>query len=154
MVYFKKWRWSVLVAILLVAALGSVKFIKEDATAPSASSIAEPVEVAGDIKDTAGRVTAQATDWAKRIDIVVDTPFTAQAPSGHWEDERQQDGCEEAAVLMAMKWVRRETLTAAAAEKTIIDMADWQNERYGGYVNTNAQDTADRLFKGYFFMRG
>ncbi len=40
--------------------------------------------------------------------VTQSVPFTVQAPLGDWTDARQQDGCEEASVLMAMAWVRDE----------------------------------------------
>lgn len=82
--------------------------------------------------------------------ILLKVPFTPQAPDGHWEDQRFQDGCEEASVLMAIKWVKGESLTLAEAKATILDMADWELRSYGVFADTNAQDTADRLIRDYF----
>ena len=83
------------------------------------------------------------------IDYAV--PFTSQAPLGHWADLRQEHGCEEAAVLMAMKWVKGETfLSAAAAEKEIIAIADFQQEKYGMNYDTSAKDTVKRIIEEYF----
>lgn len=89
-------------------------------------------------------------DWSKNIVINLAVPFVVQAPLGDWHDPRQQDGCEEAAVLMAMAWVKGEAVKPAAAEQTIIAMAEWQIERYGQAVDTSAQDTADRLLRQYY----
>ena len=50
-----------------------------------------------------------------------DVPFTSQAPTGNWDDERQQDGCEETSALMAMLWVRNKTITAKQAETEIMN---------------------------------
>lgn len=82
--------------------------------------------------------------------ILLNVPFTPQAPDGQWEDQRFQDGCEEASVLMAIKWVRGASLTLAEAKATILDMADWELQSYGVFADTNAQDTADRLLRDYF----
>lgn len=82
--------------------------------------------------------------------ILLKVPFTSQAPDGQWEDQRFQDGCEEAAVLMAMKWVKGEALSRVEAKATILDMADWQLQSYGSFRDTNAQDTAERLLRDYF----
>ncbi len=77
-------------------------------------------------------------------------PFTSQAPRGEWSDPRQQDGCEEASVLMAVFWARQEELTTSVAEREIIAMSDWEKDRFGSYIDTGIQDTADRLLAGYF----
>lgn len=78
-----------------------------------------------------------------------EVPFIAQAPQGNWSDPRQQDGCEEAAVLMAVAWARQEALPVATAEQQIIAMSDWEKSRFGSYIDTGIQDTADRLLTDY-----
>ena len=78
-------------------------------------------------------------------------PFTPQAPLADWFDSRQQDGCEEAAALMAMAWLRDEPgLSPAAWEKAIIDLANWQQEKYGEHRDVSLADLRDRIFKDYF----
>lgn len=78
-------------------------------------------------------------------------PFTSQAPTGNWEDDRFQDGCEEASVFMAVKWIKDESFgTAAETEKEIIDISEWEKNKYGSYHDTSAQDTVKRLFQEYF----
>lgn len=85
-----------------------------------------------------------------RGSYILDVPFTAQAPLSNWGDSRQQNGCEEAAVLMAMAWVRGKTLRPEEAEKEIIAIADYELENYGHFHDTSAQDLVDQVFKGYF----
>ncbi len=81
--------------------------------------------------------------------VFLDVPFTSQAPRGNWKDPRYQHGCEEASVLMALRWARGRTLSVQQAEQQIKAMAAWQKKQYGGYVDTSAADTAERLIKGY-----
>jgi len=82
--------------------------------------------------------------------VVLDVPFVSQAPYAEWEDDRFQDGCEEASALMAMRWVNHQTLSKAEAKEEIIKMAAWQSDQYDNYHDTNAADTVARLFNGYF----
>ena len=82
--------------------------------------------------------------------FIENVPFTPQAPLAEWSDLRQEDGCEEASVLMAMKWAKGESLTPAEAKSEIIAMADWEEKEYGSYVDTSAEDTLKRLIEGYF----
>lgn len=78
-------------------------------------------------------------------------PFTSQAPTGHWSDLRQEDGCEEASTLMAVTWARKQKLgTNAENEKKIIELADWQTKNFNNYHDTSISDTATRILKGYF----
>lgn len=88
-----------------------------------------------------------AAELPKRV--VHDVPFTSQAPLGNWDDPRQQDGCEEASVLMAMHWVQEKPLTSDIAVQEITAISDFEQEQYGFYRDTNVQDTA-RFMEAYF----
>jgi hypothetical protein len=82
--------------------------------------------------------------------VLLDVPFAPQAPFGDWKDPRQQDACEEASTLLAMKWVKGEMLTYQEALETILEMAKYQTDKYGESRDTSAKDTLNRLIKGYF----
>lgn len=82
--------------------------------------------------------------------ILYDVPFTPQAPLGNWSDTRQQNACEEASVLMAMRWVEGRGLTLDAAEKEIIKISEFQLKNYGHFHDTSASDTIFRIFENYF----
>ncbi len=84
--------------------------------------------------------------------VLQDVPFTAQAPLNQWSDGRFQDACEEAAILMAMKWVRGEVFgTPAEVSSEIIALVDWQKQQYGEYRDGSIADTAKLLrdYSGY-----
>ncbi|MFY9458101.1 MAG: D-alanyl-D-alanine carboxypeptidase family protein [Candidatus Spechtbacterales bacterium] len=77
--------------------------------------------------------------------------FTPQAPYANWEDPRQQYACEEASVLMAMKWANGATsLSKQEALNEITSISDYELRKYGEYRDTSARDTLDRIFKDYF----
>ena len=82
--------------------------------------------------------------------VSLEVPFTSQAPFGNWKDLRQENGCEEAAALMAVYWAEDKTLTKEIAEKEIINVADYEFEKYGSYVDTSSEDTILRIFNEYF----
>ncbi len=83
--------------------------------------------------------------------VLLEVPFISQAPFGNWSDPKEQNGCEEASVIMAMGWVRgTKTISASDALKEIVAISDFEQEKYGQYIDTSAQDTADRIFKDYF----
>lgn len=77
-------------------------------------------------------------------------PFVPQAPFGEWKDRRFQDGCEEAASLIAVRWAKGQTLSKTQAKQEIIKMAAYEQKKFGGYADTSAADTLARLIKGYF----
>ena len=76
--------------------------------------------------------------------------FTKQAPFGDWSDERQQNGCEEAASIMAVYWAQDKNLTLEIAEKEIIRISDFQLEKYGSFSDTSSEDTVKRILNEYF----
>lgn len=96
-------------------------------------------------------VTAQGRPQS----VILNVPFVMQAPFGEWSDNRQQYGCEEASIVMAMAWVRREVNTTAdqinldEAKRDIINMSEYEKVIYGFYEDTSAQDTA-RLVREFY----
>lgn len=84
--------------------------------------------------------------------VLWDVPFVVQAPFGDWKDPRQQDGCEEASSLMAVRFARNQTqpISKSEALKIILDISDWQKERYGSFEDESIFDTNERILKGYF----
>lgn len=82
--------------------------------------------------------------------ILLGAPFSSQAPFGNWADLRQEDGCEETSALMAVRWAQGRSLTAAEAEREIIAISDYELATYGEFKETSAEDTAERILRGYF----
>ncbi|MFH1030637.1 MAG: C39 family peptidase [bacterium] len=82
--------------------------------------------------------------------VLLEIPFTSQAPTGNWKDPRQQDACEEASVLMVMKWIKGEKLNPEEAEVKILAISEWEDREYKSFHDTSARDTMERLIKGYF----
>ncbi len=81
--------------------------------------------------------------------ILLNIPFTPQAPFANWADPKQEHGCEEASILMVMRWVEGKSLSPAEAEKEIIAISNFEQEKYGEFRDDSAADTA-RLIKDYF----
>ena len=84
--------------------------------------------------------------------VLYDVPFVSQAPTGNWDDPRQQDGCEEAASYMAVLWARGEKppATLSETERKLLEISNWEELSYGNYRDTSVKDTFERIFKGYF----
>jgi len=104
-----------------------------------------PVEEIKEIKKEGDSANEQ-----KPIYIKFDIPFTSQAPNGNWKDQRQENGCEEAAALMAMYWVNDKNIDKNTIEKEITDIADYEQEKYNNYIDTSSEDTVIRIFNNYF----
>ena len=80
--------------------------------------------------------------------ILLDVPFFAQAPFGEWDNPVFQDGCEEAAIIMAWRWVQRQTITKEQAKEEIMAISDFEDKTYGHAPDRSAADTA-HLMKEY-----
>lgn len=79
-----------------------------------------------------------------------DVPFAAQAPTGQWSDQRQQDGCEEASALMAIRWARNQGLTNQQALEEIIAVSDYEQATYGEYRDVSVADVKKWIFEDYY----
>lgn len=76
-------------------------------------------------------------------------PFVPQAPTAKWADDTFQNGCEEASVLSVKYWLLSQNPSMKSLESEITAMAKWQREKYGSSVDTDADDTAQRLLREY-----
>lgn len=109
--------------------------------------------------NSAGRTSASTAPAAEIQDreapvpvapSILDIPFFAQAPLGEWSDPRQQEGCEEASALMAVRWARGERgLTKEEARAEILSISAYEEENYGNYHDTSAADTLKLIIKEY-----
>jgi len=83
--------------------------------------------------------------------ILINVPFTSQAPLAEWRDQRQQDGCEEAAAAMAMAWVGNEkNITKANWRLRILILSSFEFKKYGEYRDVSLADIKQWLFNDYF----
>jgi len=105
----------------------------------------------GDLTQAAVSQSASLKTRQAKVKINISVPFIVQAPSAKWSDDRFQAGCEEASVLMAMRWIRsQKQVDKNDAEKAILTLSDWQLKKYGSYYDTSADDTAVRLIGGFY----
>lgn len=95
-------------------------------------------------------LSAYAT--AKQPIILIDVPFTSQAPFGEWKNPVYEYGCEEASIVMAMRWVSGKALTKKSASREIAALAAFEKKKYGYYEDSSATDTA-RLIRDYYRYR-
>lgn len=97
--------------------------------------------------------TPSIPDTVKSSYVLLNVPFTSQAPTGNWADPRQEDGCEEASILMAWLWTQNKSITPTDAEKAIIDISDYELANYGNYNDLDAQDTAKLMHDYYGYQK-
>ena len=80
-------------------------------------------------------------------------PFTPQAPHGIWI-QPYTDACEEASVVMAMAWVRRdETLLPSRADAEIQHLVSYEQYYFGYDRDSAIRETAKLLTHTYGYQR-
>lgn len=82
--------------------------------------------------------------------FIENIPFTTQSPFFDWENSIQQDGCEEASSIMAMKWVKNEKLEKEDALNYILDISEYIKEKYGEYRDVSVYDIKNWIINDYF----
>jgi len=98
-----------------------------------------------------GNLSKQNTPLSKNKKVLIENvPFASQAPFGDWKDQRQQDGCEEASALLAVKWARGQNLTKEEALREILGASDYIQKKYGEYRDINTADAIEWIYKDYF----
>ena len=81
--------------------------------------------------------------------LIESVPFTAQAPFGDWDDVKQDHGCEEASMLMAMYWAQNKPLSLEKARDEIIVISEFELENYGHHHDYSIADSF-KVLKAYF----
>ncbi len=78
-------------------------------------------------------------------------PFTPQAPTGNW-DQLHNEACEEASAIMAAAYFSGDTRTkipATEVEEEITNLVNWQQNNFGYYLDTTAEETAE-MIRGFY----
>lgn len=123
-------------------------------TTSTTVSTPTPVESVGEVIETPEKATSTPSVAELPTKVLHEVPFSPQAPFGDWSDQRQQDGCEEASVVMAWKWATGRGLTRQEALEEITTMSNWEENQYGSYRDTSAADTFKRLLQEFYGYKG
>lgn len=158
MTKFSKFIIILLLLIFLLAA-GIFLWNRHTSLAPADNFKKDAVEnlnVGEVIKQDGGKTTEKnneaPTDNAilpERIFIKV--PFTSQAPYANW-DERHEEACEEASLIMVAYYIQNKKLNREVAEKEIQDLINFQLEKYGDYKDSDAAGVV-KLASDYYNIK-
>lgn len=80
--------------------------------------------------------------------VMLDVPFSAQAPFGDWSSP-YNEACEETSVAMAIAWARGEALTPARAREEILRLVDFEQYHFGYHEDTAIRETAKLITRHY-----
>lgn len=86
--------------------------------------------------------TEESGDRQIPFKILIDVPFTSQAPYEIW-DEYHEEACEEASLAMAIFYLQGKDFTKKSAEEEIQKLIKFQKENYGDYKDSNAEEIAE-----------
>ena len=79
----------------------------------------------------------------------LDVPFTSQTPLGNW-DEVHEETCEEAAILMVERYYSGKSIESAdEADRKLLNIVAWQNDNFGYFKSTTAQETVKMMKEIY-----
>ncbi len=96
---------------------------------------------------------AAATETAKLPERVeLDVPFLCQAPFGNWA-QPWQDACEEAAIIMAVHYVRNYPLDKQSGNQEILGLVKYEEKRWGGHHDLDARKTAKLMAEYYNYKK-
>lgn len=158
----KQFRWGALFVIVFVCTVvvgvsvvlvwskrSSIERVIEKSTLPRASEYTQsPFPITSTATPT-GAPNAKPTPVIIRGEANLAVPFTPQAPHANWDDP-YKEFCEEASVLMAMKYITKEPMGSADdAEKELLAIKDFEDARFGFYKDTTAAETAV-IFREYY----
>lgn len=80
--------------------------------------------------------------------IFLNIPFISQAPFAKWTP-LYNEACEEAAIIMVMRYANHKGLTRVEADNEINKLVEYQEKNYGGHFDLTAAKTA-RLMKEFY----
>lgn len=153
----------IIITLVLLASVGFVVFYtytnindtpltsNENTDTTQVTNTSTTVEVATSTQaDTAPSLLDKIFNRDESVKFVADVPFVSQAPLAQWEDDRFQDGCEEASIIMAMAWRNNEKkISKQEATERITALSTFQSSTYGFYRDSSAADTV-MFTKAYY----
>ena len=154
----KHLRGPIIIVLAVLAIFLLVFLLKNEtvkapisADAPFVSETPRSVEIQNNdtkkIKETVQ--PTEAPSVPVESSIVQNVPFIVQAPRHNWKDPVYQNACEEAVILMAMRWVQEKPLSNEEAFTEIQKISDYSKDHYGFYLDQSAEELA-KLMREYF----
>lgn len=141
---------AVILVLMMTVLGGGAVFVWQKTSAPAL--IEEPIPsaqvyVSPTISPSLSPILDSKIKIPDSINLAV--PFTSQAPHKNWQDP-YGELCEEASVLMAASYINGWTIPDPDyADKKLFDIKAFEEERFGYYKDTTAEETAVILKEFY-----
>lgn len=132
----------------------SKKNVQVDEKKQERAVVAEPeIEVAepkSKTQETEKAQTQKKPEINIKEKIELKVPFVVQAPFGDWGNQDFQNGCEEAAMVMAMGWINGiQEISTEKSKNQIEDIVEFENKTLGYSADTDLNDMK-KIFQEYF----
>lgn len=95
-------------------------------------------------------VTTGTSELPRKVLITV--PFSPQAPFANWDSPIRQEGCEEMSLIMVRHFLQQIPLARADADRELIAIAAWEEERFGYALDTSLEEVA-QIAREYYGFR-
>lgn len=120
--------------------------VETEKALPVTQELAEEQEEVEEVRET-----VEPTLLSGAMNLAV--PFTPQAPHANWALP-YQESCEESSLIMVNAWMVGHPpglMSPDEANAQILKMVEWQEDRFGYFEDTNAEETAiiAREYYGY-----
>lgn len=76
--------------------------------------------------------------------------FASQAPFGNW-GLPYQEACEEASLILADRYFKKEKLDKAIMDSELLKLVDWETKTFGYYTDTNVEQVK-KIAEEYFHL--
>lgn len=111
------------------------------------NEVTQAQETSDKITDQAGSVKTEA-ELPRTLNYPV--AFATQAPFANW-DQLHEEACEEAAMIIAVKYFKKEPLSAHLMEQGILNLVKWEEEN--GYKVDLTAAEAVKVMADYFSQK-
>lgn len=144
----KKTKISVVIIIILLL-VGAVFFVlARRKNTVSEIIVSSESGVKNTLTKTAENDLAKEQIPSLPSKIIIDVPFTSQAPFANW-DAYHEDACEEAAIIMVKYYLDKKNLSKEDADREIMSLIDFEIKNYGGYIDSDTKQMMDMSKKFY-----
>ena len=146
---------SITIALVVVVAIVSGIFLYKNQSPsdiPGYTQKPTPsIEIGASSSPKPPGTGSTSSPQANSATLSLKVPFTPQAPTGNW-DQLHNEACEEASAIMVSAYFSGDTrarIPATEVEERLTILTNWQQARFGYYLDTTVKETAEMIHSVY-----
>ncbi len=133
---------KLLIALSIVVVLGGAAYAFQRYGRYFRENVPTPVDRTELVADASTQTQETRAEVEAPEELNLEMAFYAQAPFGNW-DYPWQEACEEASILLVANEYYAHNWSADQFNQEILELVEWQKERFGDYWHTTADQTAE-----------